>query len=202
VYPSPGKNYLPVDTGKRESIKNKYSGNKEYFLYNSIFRTREDLISLLKSFSHFKKRQQSGFKLLLITKSNSSIEESIENYKYRNDVVMIGPVSEKENSDIIAAAYAAVLPFDTYEDLPAALNAIQSGIPVITAGKSSINEVAGDAVLFGDNDIKDIGEKMMQLYKDEGLRSALIEKGKEIVKNFTEEKSAAHLWQSIMKVLN
>jgi len=202
VYPSPGKNYFPVDTEKRESIKDKYSENKEYFLYNSIFRTQEDLINLLKSFSHFKKRQQSSFKLLLITESNFSFKKSIGNYKYRDDVAVIGQVSEKENAEIIATAYAVVLPFDTYVDIAASLKAMQSGIPVITARDSSINEVAGGAVLYGDNEIKDIGEKMMQLYKDEGLRSALIEKGKETVKNFTQEKSAADLWQSIMKVLN
>ena len=43
---------------------------------------------------------------------------------------------------------------------------------------------------------------MMQLYKDETLRSQLIGKGKELSKNFTEEKIAGQLWHSIMKILN
>lgn len=59
-----------------------------------------------------------------------------------------------------------------------------------------------DVVLFADREIKDVGDKMMQLYKDENLRSELIKKGKELVKDFTLERSADALKQSILKVVN
>ena len=58
--------FEPINEQEKEAIKNKYSEGKEFFLFNSIFPGQEDFIDLLKSFSHFKKRQQSNFKLLLI----------------------------------------------------------------------------------------------------------------------------------------
>ena len=202
VYPAPGKKYAEIDTQRRESIKTEYSESKEYFLCNTSLQKQEDFIDLLKSFSYFKKRQQSGFKLLIIGNQNSLLEKSIENYKYRNDVAIVRPGSIEEKAAIIAAAYALILPFNTVEDIPIALDAAQSGVPVITHRDSSISEIAGEAVLYCDKEIKDVGEKMMQLYKDEMLRSQLIEKGATLAKNFTIEKSADQLWQSIMKAAN
>ena len=202
VYPPPGKEYTLPDTQRRESIKMEYSECKEYFLCNTSLQKQEKFIDLLKSFSYFKKRQQSSFKLLIIGNKNSSLEKNIENYKYRNDVVMVRPGSLEEKAAIIAAAYALIVPFDTDEDIPLALDAAQSGVPVITTRDSPLSEIAGDAVLYCEKEIKDVGEKMMQLYKDEVLRSQLIEKGAALVKNFTIEKSANQLWQSIMKAAN
>jgi glycosyltransferase involved in cell wall biosynthesis len=198
IYPAPGKNYLPTDVNRKDHAKEEYSEGKEFFLYNSVF-NKQDLIELLKSFSHFKKRQQSNFKLLLLMESDSFIEKTLSAYKYKKDVKFIGLKDKSIKAVITAAAYAAILPFNTNEDIIAALNAMKSGVPVITTKSSAIIEVAEDAVLCADKEIKDIGEKMMQLYTNENLRSERIEKGIEKVKGFTCEKVAESLWQSIIR---
>lgn len=202
IYPSFSKVYSSADPDKKESIRNKYSEGKEFFLNNINFEKQEDLLNLLRSFSHFKKRQQSSFKLLLLADTDFTISKSIENYKYRNDVILVRPTNVEERAVITSAAYAAVLPYGADEDMVAALNAMRAGVPVITVKNSPINEMAGEVVLYAENEIKDIGEKMMQLYKDEGLRSQLVEKGKELAKNFTEERSASQLWQTITEAMN
>src|SRR6476660_8937673 len=102
---------MPINEHEKETIKNKYSEDKEFFLFNSIFPGQKDFIDLLKSFSHFKKRQQSSFKLLVIASSNSFFEKSLEGYKYRNDVRFIDIKDKPEEALIIASAYAVVLPF-------------------------------------------------------------------------------------------
>ncbi len=202
VYPSAGTRYTSVDAERRESTKKEYTDRKEYFLCNSSFQKQQDFIDLVKSFSYFKKRQQSNFKLLIIGAQNSSLGKNIENYKYRDDVVIVSPDSIDEKAAIIAAAYAIVLPFNTDEDISYAFRAMQSGVAVITTRESSITEIAGDAVLCSEKEIKAVAEKMMLLYKDELLRSQLIEKGITLVKNFTVEKSARQLRQSIMRAMN
>jgi glycosyltransferase involved in cell wall biosynthesis len=199
IYPAPGKNYLGMDIDRKEHAKEEYSEGKEFFLYNGGFNKQEDLIELLKSFSYFKKRQQSNFKLLLLRESNSFMEKTLSDYKYRNDVKFIGTKDRKIRAVITAAAYAAVLPFNTNEVSIAALNAMRSGVPVITTKFSAINEVAGDAALCADKEIKDIGEKMMLLYTNEDLRSEMIEKGTQKIKGFTHEKAAESLWRSIIQ---
>ena len=199
IYPAPGRYFSPADANKREDIKAAHSESKEFFLYNSRFKEQEDLIDLLKSFSHFKKRQQSSFKLLLLLESNPFFEKTLSAYKYRNDIRFIGTKDKNIQAEITAAAYAAVLPFNTSGDVIAALNAMQSGVPVIATKNSSVNEVAGDAALYAENEIKDIGDKMIHLYTNEDFRFGLVDKGKDRVKGFTHEKAAALLWQSIIK---
>ena len=49
---------------------------------------------------------------------------------------------------------------------------------------------------------KDIGGKMMQVYTDENYRTRLIEKGKQVAGEYTNEKAAELLWQSIIKALD
>ena len=198
IYPYASKRFKVADEKEKESIKAEHSDGKEFFLYNSDFSRKEDLIELLKSFSHFKKRQQSSFKLLLLTESNSFFEKSLSTYKYRSDVKFIG--KKNDPAMITASAYAVVLPFNTNDDMIAALNSMQSGVPVIAAKNSVIGEMAGDAVLYAEKG-DDIGDKMMQLYKDENYRSLLIEKGKSLAATFTQEKTAERVWQSIMECL-
>ncbi len=202
VYPFVNEKFSPIEPEKREAIKNKYSQGREYFLCTNSFHRPEDLINLLKAFSHFKKRQQSSFQLLLVTAQDASIKEKIANYKYRNDVAFIEPNPIEEAAAITAAAYALVFPIITSEDTSSVLHAMNSAVPVITINHSSINEMAGDAAMYAEDDIKDMGEKMMHLYKDETLRFQLIEKGKERVKNFTIERSASQLWRSVINALN
>ncbi|HET6767576.1 MAG TPA: glycosyltransferase [Chitinophagaceae bacterium] len=199
IYPFALKRFKMADEKEKEQIKAELSDGKEFFLCTSHFSRKEDFIELLKSFSHFKKRQRSSFKLLLLTESNSFFEQSLSSYKYRSDVKFIG--KRNDPARIIASAYAVVLPFNTNEDVIAALNAMQSGVPVIATKNSLISEIAGDAILCAEEGVNDIGDKMMQLYRDENFRSLLIEKGKSLNRTFTREKSIEKLWQSIMNAL-
>ena len=202
IYPSSNKMCVPINEQEKEGIKNKYSESKEFFLFNSIFPGQKDFINLLKSFSHFKKRQQSSFKLLVIDSSNSFFEKSLGGYKYRDDVRFIDIKDKPGEALIIASAYAVVLPFNTNEDMIAALNATRSGVPVIAIKGSIINEVFEDAALYSETEAtKDIGEKMIQVYTDENYRTRLIEKGKQGAGVYTSEKAARLLWQSIIKAL-
>ena len=198
IYPAPGRQYSPADANKRDDIKEAYSEGKEFFLYSSPFKKQEDLIELLKSFSHFKKRQQSNYKLLLLTGSNPSVEKKLSAYKYRDDIKFIATKDKSIQAAITAAAYTAVLPFNTTDNMIAALNAMKAGVPVITTKNSTVKEVAGDAAVYAENEIKDIGDKLIQLYTNEDFRSGLIEKGKDRVKAFTHNKASELLWQSII----
>ena len=199
IYPSADKNYKEINTEERERVKKEFSEDKEYFLYNGPTISNKDLVDLLKSFSHFKKRQQSSFKLLLLMSSDPTVEKIISDYKYRGDIKFIGSTDKNHQAMITGTAYAVILPND---DLVTALNTMKAGIPVITSKDSIINEVAGDAALYADTkNIKDIGEKMMQLYTNEDHRSLLIKKGIDAAGKFSPEKSGEILWQAIMKAL-
>jgi glycosyltransferase involved in cell wall biosynthesis len=129
-----------------------------------------------------------------------SFTEKLKSYKYRNDVVMTGYVSEDELVKIIGSSYGLVYP-SLWEGFGVpVLEAMQCDVPVITSTNSSMQEIAKDAALYADaNNFNDIADKMMMLYKNENLRKQLIEKSRQVVKQYNWDKTADLLWNCIVK---
>ena len=205
VYNAAKEIFVPLTDEEKQATKAKYTGRKEYFIYAGAIHPRKNLVNLLKAFSLFKKRQQSSMKLVLTGRlawKYDSFVKNLKTYKYRDDVVMTGYVGEEEIKKLIGSAYAMVYPslFEGF-GVPV-LEAMQSDVPVITSLNSSMQEIAKEAALYADPESPaDIAEKMMLLYKDEKLRSQLIEKGRVTGKQYSWEQSAEHLWQSIEKAI-
>jgi glycosyltransferase involved in cell wall biosynthesis len=82
------------------------------------------------------------------------------------------------------------------------LEAMACGCPVITSSVASIPEACGDAVLYCDPyNTDDIAQKIVQLAKDDNLKSTLRKKGLERVKMFSWDKAAEEhtkLFEEIM----
>ena len=73
------------------------------------------------------------------------------------------------------------------------------GTVVITSNNSSLPEVYGDsALVFKNNDIEDLREKMVLALTNEELRKELINKSFENIKRFSWEKTAKQVYELIM----
>lgn len=83
------------------------------------------------------------------------------------------------------------------------VEAMATGIPVITSNVSSMPEVGGEAVLLVDpENEKDISNKLLDVLRDNNLRSIMIKKGLEQAKKFSWEKCAketADVYKKILK---
>ena len=197
--------FQPISEEQRATTKNKYTEGKEYFIYGGAIHPRKNLITLLKAFSVFKKRQQTNMKLVLTGRlawKYESFKEGLKSYRYRNDVVMTGYVEEEELALLIGSAYAMVYPslFEGF-GVPV-LESMKCDVPVITSSNSSMQEIAKEAALYADADSHaDIADKMMLLYKDENKRKELIQKGRAVVQEYSWDKTADLLWQSIIKAI-
>jgi glycosyltransferase involved in cell wall biosynthesis len=197
--------FQPLSFNEKETVKGKYTDGKEYFIYVGAIQPRKNLINLLKAFSIFKKRLQSNMKLVIsgrLAWKNEEFLQLINNYKHKSDVVLTGYLPEQELTMLLGSAYALIYPslFEGF-GVPVA-EAMKCEVPVLTSEKTSMQEVGDDAALyFNPKDHADIADKIMLIYKDEGLRKRLIEKGKLNVKKYSWEKSAELFWQSILQVV-
>ncbi|MEI9944170.1 MAG: glycosyltransferase family 1 protein [Chitinophagaceae bacterium] len=203
VYSAAKDIFHPLDEHTKEEAKEKYTNGQNYFVYAGAIHPRKNLTNLLKAFSIFKKRQKSNWKLVLAGRlawKYDQFVKSLESYKYRNDVVLTGYVEENELVNIIGSAYALIYP-SVWEGFGVpVLEAMKCNVPVITSANSSMQEIAGDAALYAQaNEHHDIADKMMMIYKDEALRNRLIEKGKQISTQYSWDKTAALLWDCILK---
>jgi glycosyltransferase involved in cell wall biosynthesis len=203
VFSSVKENFHSFTEEEKTETKNKYTEGKEYFVYTGMIHPLKNLMNLLKAFSVFKKRQQTNMKLLLtgrLGRKYDSFLKSLGTYKYRSDVVMTGYLPEEELVKITGAAYGMVYPSLWEGFAVPVLEAMQCDVPVITSGGSSMQETAKDAALYADaTSYADIADKMMLLYKDEHLRNQLINKGRQVVKQYNWDNTADLLWNCIVK---
>ena len=194
--------FQPLDITRQQNIKEEYADGKEFFLFTGGIHPRKNLLNTLKAFSLFKKWQQSNMKLLIAGRlawKFDDVLEKIKTFKYRNDVVLLDYVKEETLAAITASAYGVLYP-SYWEGFGVPIvEAMQSGIPVITGNTSSMPEIGGTAALYADaNDPDSIAKHMLTLYKDESLRKKLIEEGKLQARKFSWDKTAGLLWQIIL----
>jgi glycosyltransferase involved in cell wall biosynthesis len=197
IYNASDKRFSPLGWNDKEQVKGKYADGSEYFLYAGSIHPRKNLVNLLKGFSWFKKRQRSNMKLIIAGRLAWGADEFVrqmQTYKYREEIVMTGYVSDGEMQQLIGAAYAMVYPSYWEGFGMPLLEAMQAGVPVITSASSSMPEIGGNAALYCEpGDSEGWGKAMGLLYKDENLRSSLINKGFERASLFSWEESAKKL---------
>jgi glycosyltransferase involved in cell wall biosynthesis len=204
VYLYPDEKFRPINEDAKEQTRMKYTDGKNFFLHIISDDNQKNLIILLKAFSVFKKRQKSNWKLALIkeTIKNKSFE-ILETYKYRDDMVLLGNMTDEELVQLTASAYAFVDPFSWNGLTTDVLQAMKCNIPVIVCNEASLKELTGGAGLYADpNDEKDIADKMMLLYKDESFRNNLIDKEQAVAAGYSQSKTAEQLWRCISKAGN
>lgn len=195
--------FVPLAYEEQMGIKEKYAGGAEFFLYTGAIQPRKNLVNLLKAFSVFKRRMQSGMKLLLAGRlawKNDAFLSLLSTYKYKDDVVLTGYLEETELALLTASAYAAVYPsfFEGF-GVPI-LEAMKCGVPVLTSKASAMEEISeGAAMYFDPANVDDMANKLMYIYKNENERKELIEKGKVIAAKYTWQRTADLLWKSLME---
>ena len=202
VPPVVAQSYKKIQGAEKDSVKAGYTEGREFFICTTDKLDEKSFLKQLKSFSHFKKRLQSSMKLVLLAKPGAKLIHQLSSYKYRNDLVFPEQLSEAEEAALIASSYAVIIEATESRPFINTLKAMKCNVPVISTKNSATNELAGDAVLFAEaTSEKGVGEKMIQLYTDENLRSRLINKGAGIADGFTQQKAMDCLWNCINRAV-
>ena len=206
VYNGIKSSFQPISQKTKTETKEVFTQGKEYFLYSGAIHPRKNLINLLKAFSIFKKRMKSNMKLVLAGRlawKNDEFLQLIKTYKYKEDVIITGYVSDEVLINLMGSCYAFVYPslFEGF-GIPV-IEAMQMKVPVLTSEKSSMQEITdGSAIYFNPEDFNDIADKMMMIYKDEAQRKTLIENGSVIATNYSWKRTANLLWDCILEAVN
>ena len=76
------------------------------------------------------------------------------------------------------------------------LEAMSSGVPVVTSSSSCLPEVLGDAAIYFDpNNVDELVKALESGFSDKKLRHELIEKGKNIVQKYNWNNTAKDTWE-------
>lgn len=194
-----------VGQGTINSVKEKYSISGDYILYLGTIEPRKGIDRLLKAFLTVKSRFGKPVKLVLaggIGWKVSELVKQIRSLADGGDLIYTGHVSDSEAAALYNGAKVFVFP-SRYEGfgIPV-LEAMSCGCPVITAGCSSLPEVAGEAgILFDGDDNEALVEAMLRVLDEDALRKSMSEKGLERSRLFSWEKTAEATRKVYEKVL-
>lgn len=195
----PGKINV-IYPGVNEKFKQLLNVDKRkipYFLFVGSYKPSKNIPAIVKAFGLFLKEIKKPFELILAGsdyRMDNEILEIIQKLKLDKLVKLKGFVSEKDLIQLYKNAAAFVSP-SFYEGFGIPhLEAMASGVPVITSNRGSILEVTGDAAIIVEpDDIESIKNPMVTLATDDKIRSKLRKTGYLQVQKFSWEKSAKKL---------
>jgi glycosyltransferase involved in cell wall biosynthesis len=195
--------FKPIGLNEIEQVKDGYADGRNYFLCNYDEDSQENLISILKAFAQFKKWQKTNMKLMVVCrfqKISLEIQNKISTFKFKEDVVVIENCEDERYALLLASAYGFIHTSKNKLHIFPLVEAVQTNTAIITINNDSFKEIIADAALFlSDDSMVEISNALQELYKNENLRSQLIEQTKYLASNRNIEETVQHFWQIVQK---
>jgi glycosyltransferase involved in cell wall biosynthesis len=185
AYPAGTPGLRPVtDPQALATVRARYGTGSRYLLFLGTLQPRKNIATLIEAFRLARERGGLGAETRLVLAGRpgwlyGEIEAAIARSGLEEAIVRPGYVAQEDLATLLSGALAFVLP-SWYEGfgLPI-LEAMACDTPVICSNVSSLPEVAGDAaLLFAPDDVEALADAMARLYADEGLREALVQRGR------------------------
>lgn len=209
AYPSlPQGKFNPPAGGvsSKFKIEKKFKIKNPYLLYVGTLQPRKNIIKMIEAFELLAEDDK---KLDLVIAGKigwlaDEILEKVKNSKNKNQIRMIGYVSEEEKSFLYQSAKASLL-VGLYEGfgIPP-LESMAHGVIPIVSNSSSLPEVIGEAgILVDENDIHSIAEGV-KLVLDMTVKQKAVMKRKmrEQVKKFSWMESAKKVLDELIMIVN
>ncbi len=180
---------------------------KRYILFVGNVKPHKNLITLLKAYNELQNDLKQKYDLVVMGKREGFISsdrkalEYIETNNLSDKIFFTGYVDD----NLVPLVYknATLFVFPSYYEgfgLPL-LEAMVSGVPVISSNAASLQEVGGDSVVyFNPDNTNELKEKMKFFLEGDSIRNQYIEKGFNRIQLFSWEK-AAKLHVEIFKKL-
>lgn len=191
--------FRPQTTAVIEATREQYASGQAYWLYVGSLHPRKNVARLIQAYDRYRSRPNAlPYPLLLVGRmawKTDDVQRAYEQATHKSDIVLTGVISDQELPRIVGAAYAMVY-VSLFEGfgLPV-LEAMRSGIPVITTAGSSMAEVAqGSAILTDATDVEAIADSMSLLADDLELYQRCAVDGRAAATRFS--------WSSTTKIVS
>jgi glycosyltransferase involved in cell wall biosynthesis len=195
-----------VDREETERIRSKYNLPPSYLLFVGAQEPRKNIGNLIEAL----KIVHSNYKSIPIVlagregKDSANILARIDKHDLKQWVYMTGYMNDFELREIYRLATVFVFPSLCEGFGLPVLEAMASGIPIITSHTAALPEVCQDAALFVDPEQPEsMAEVIIRVLKDADLRDGLVKKGEKRVLDFSWESTAEQtlsIYRSLMEI--
>ena len=185
-----------------QEIFQKYQIIKPYLLYVGRIERKKNISNLVRAFIEVK-RQFPGLRLVLAGEGGNlfeDIKKIIIQEKVEKEIIMTGYITEDDLPEILRGAEIFLFP-SLYEGfgLPI-VQAMASGVPVVTSDLEPHREVSGGAAaLVRPMNHREIAQKIIEILSNNKIKEELVKKGLERAKDFSWEKTARGILEIITK---
>ncbi|HWB62576.1 MAG TPA: glycosyltransferase family 1 protein [Chitinophagales bacterium] len=198
VYNAFGRHFKATgDAQKIESIREKYKLPKEYIFYIGNTDPKKNMPNTLKAYARYVGTTKNALPLVIADVNEKDLETVLEKtglQRYKQHIQLTGYIYNSDLPFIYAAAKVFLYPSLRESFGIPVLESMACGTPVITSNTSALPEVAGNAALLVDpTDETDITGALRTSLSSESMRSELIGRGFERIRNFSWSLSAINL---------
>jgi glycosyltransferase involved in cell wall biosynthesis len=201
VYSAPDPNFLerPSDPDTARRLLERFSIQQPYILYAGRIRPHKNIPRLIEAFAVVRGALENhpeykDLRLLIIgdeISRNPEVRRAVAQTRTEQVVRFLGFVPFDTLRQFYASASVFAFP-SLYEGfgLPP-LEAMATGIPVVTSAVSSLPEVVGDAAMIvNPENVFDIARGIREVLTDDALRARLIQAGHVQVRQFNWRRTA------------
>lgn len=191
----------PIDK-KRSKNQLGYTETDFVALFVGKLSPYKDPLTLVEAINKVIKMDK-NFHLMMIGTGDLYMEAAreIERLSLSSRVKLLGHVSEEELELCYDAADLFVLPSLNEGFGIVLLEAMASGLPIITSDSGACSEVTGNAgILFNQGDCLDLAEKIMELSRNEELLRKLSNEGLKRVQSFSLDATTNKYWNLYRKI--
>ncbi len=204
-FPGSSRKTTTIHNGVRDDLKPlsdedvkhaqmRFTNGAPYFLVLGAIQPRKNLLGALRAYSIFRSQSALNVRLLIVGRQawkSRDVMKEIAQHPYQEDIHLLGYIEEPELKELLGASAGLVyVSFLEGFGFPI-VEAMASGVPVITSDRSSMKEIAADsALLVPPDDPGKIAEAMSLIVSDEHLATQLVEKGLKRAQAFNWDQAA------------
>jgi glycosyltransferase involved in cell wall biosynthesis len=190
------------------NVRDKFNLPKSYILTVGSYAPHKNLKSLILAYQD-SCLPSSGVDLVLVGPQDGAVfrtnidelNKLKESIPLKNRIHMLPSVTLQELASIYRGAdiFAITSIYEGFGFPP--LEAMASGIPVVTSNTTSLPEVCGEAALYASPyDLHEISQQFNRIYVDNKLREEMISRGLAQIQSFTWENAARQTYKVLTDV--
>lgn len=202
-----------VTLSEKERVRKLYNLPAEFILYVGSVIERKNLLNICKALSLVRKEVK--LPLVVIGEGNNylqMVKDYVKQHDLNDRLIFLSEQPSTKDLDGFRKAIdfpaiyqqAKMLVYPSFFEgfgIPV-LEALNSGLPVITSGTSCLPEAGGDAALYvNPSSPTEIAEAMLRIINDDALALQMREAGFLHARNFTPEKCAASVMDVYLETI-
>lgn len=205
VYNGVNPEFKPLGTAEIVRTREELTGGLPYFIYVGSLHPRKNIQRLLAAYDLFRAQHDQAFRLVLAGArmwKDPLLDQAFKAMQYKDEVVFTGRALPEQLARYVGAAEAMTfVPLFEGFGIPA-LEAFAAGVPLLASNTTALPEVCGAAALLVDPlDEEAIAAGMLRLSADAAYRQDAVARGFTQLQQFSWDRTAALLWESIEKTL-